>query len=179
MKHLYCLSRVFKHWKGTVTMFTKIQHDTYRCGQIYSIMLTRMLWHVLPSSSGKCHHIEHTPARLTPSEQCNIFYNSSLKKRVSSTQKSYYRISVLWRFYTPSFSPLSHSTSLTGPSKSPLPAMRDAAPKPLGLVRCSVTELLLMLENELVRLRQMSAYQPPFKKYQNKNKSGGIGHLRA
>lgn len=57
--------------------------------------------------------------------------------------------------------------------------MRDAAPKPLGLVRCSVTELLLMLENELVRLRQMSAYQPPFKKYQNKNKSGGIGHLRA
>lgn len=39
-KCLYFKHHTIKHLKETITMFTKIQHDTYRCGQIYSIMLT-------------------------------------------------------------------------------------------------------------------------------------------
>lgn len=128
-------------WKETITMFTKIQHDTYRCGQIYSIMLTHTFWHVLPNSSGMCHHIKHRPARLTPSEQCNIFYYSSFKKSVSSTPKSYYRISVLWHFYTLSFSSRGHHVLWPLQESHLLPVMRECCSKPLGLVRSCVTKL--------------------------------------
>lgn len=56
-------------WKKPFTMFTKIYHnDTYCCLETFTLAfwLKHPIWHVLPSSFGKCHHIKHTPARLAP-----------------------------------------------------------------------------------------------------------------
>lgn len=79
--------------KEAMTMFTKIyHHDTYCCLETFTLAfwLKHPIWHVLPSSFGKCHHIKHTPARLAPYAENHYYIFKNWCRRAVKNYKHLY-----------------------------------------------------------------------------------------